>query len=68
VPLLKDSKDIRKLTPRECARFQGYPDSFKFDNDMAKSHIYKQIGNSVTVNVIKSIAIEIKKAMTCAEK
>ena len=63
VPLLKDKKDIRKLTPRECARFQGYPDTFIFPKNMAKSHLYKQIGNSVTVSVIELLAIEIRKAL-----
>ena len=63
VPLIIDTKDIRKLTPRECARFQGYSDNFKFPENLANSSLYKQIGNSVTVPVIKSIAIEIKKAL-----
>jgi len=63
VPLIIDSQDIRKLTPRECARFQGYDDNFKFDEKMANSHIYKQIGNSVTLPVIEAIAQEIKKAI-----
>jgi len=63
VPLIIDKKDIRKLTPRECARFQGYDDSFILSNDLASSHLYKQIGNSVTVPVIEAIAKEIKKAL-----
>jgi len=66
VPLVLDDKDIRKLTPKECSRFQGYPENFKFPN-IAKSHLYKQIGNSVTVNVISAIAKEIKKALECAD-
>jgi len=64
VPLIIDSKDIRKLTPRECARFQGYPDSFKLPDKLAKSALYKQVGNSVTVPVIEAIAKEIKKAIS----
>ena len=63
VPLIIDKKDIRKLTPRECARFQGYDDSFILSNTLAPSHLYKQIGNSVTVPVIEAIAKEIKKAL-----
>ncbi len=63
VPLIIDEKDIRKLTPRECARFQGYSDSFKFPPKLANSALYKQIGNSVTVPVIEAIANEIKKAI-----
>jgi DNA (cytosine-5)-methyltransferase 1 len=64
VPLILDDKDIRKLTPRECARFQGFPEDYKFPN-IAKSHLYKQIGNSVSVPVISAIAREIKKALEC---
>ena len=63
VPLIIDDKDIRKLTPRECARFQGYSESFKFPEKLANSALYKQIGNSVTVPVIEAIAKEIKKAL-----
>ena len=50
---------IRKMTPREWARLQGFPDDFKFV--VADVHLYKQFGNSVTVPVIEAIAREIKK-------
>lgn len=63
VPLIKDHKGIRKLTPRECARFQGFPESYKLPSDLADSRLYKQFGNSVTVTVIQRIAKNIKKAM-----
>ena len=63
VPLIIDKKDIRKLTPRECARFQGYDDNFQFPEKMSNASLYKQIGNSVTVPVIEAIAKEIKKAI-----
>ncbi len=57
VPLVLDAKGIRKLTPRECARFQGFKDNeFKFPKDMSISHLYKQIGNSVSVPVVQQIA------------
>lgn len=49
---------IRRLTPRECWRLQGFPDS-AFDKVQAvtsNSQLYKQAGNSVTVNVIAEIA------------
>jgi len=62
VPLIIDDRDIRKLTPRECARFQGYEDSFILSDKLANSALYKQIGNSVTVPVIEAIAREIKIA------
>lgn len=49
---------IRKMTPREWARLQGFPDDFKLV--VADTHLYKQFGNSVTVPVIKAIAKNIK--------
>jgi DNA (cytosine-5)-methyltransferase 1 len=49
---------IRKLTPRECFRLQGFPDE-AFDkltaNGISNSQLYKQAGNAVTVNVISAI-------------
>lgn len=62
VPLIKDKERIRKLTPRECFNFQGYPENFKLP-DLASSHLYKQAGNSVVVPVIKRIAENIFKAL-----
>ena len=62
VPLIKDDYGIRKLSPRECARFQGFPDSFKLP-DIADSHLYKQFGNSVSVPLIKRIAEGIIKSI-----
>lgn len=53
---------IRKMTPREWARLQGFPDSFKLP--LADVHLYKQFGNSVTVNVIEAIANQIKEVLT----
>ena len=64
VPILKDDKGIRKLTPRECINFQGFPKKFKFPKDLALSHQYKQAGNSVTVSVIEAIAKEIKNVLS----
>ena len=55
--LVNDFK-IRKLTPRECFRLQGFPDEY-FDRARevnSDSQLYKQAGNSVTVNVIYEIA------------
>lgn len=52
---------IRKLTPRECWRLQGFPD-WAFDKAQevnSNSQLYKQAGNSVTVNVIEAIAREL---------
>ena len=56
-----NKEDIRKMTPREWARLQGFPDSYKLI--LADTHLYKQLGNSVTVTVIEAIAQEIKKIL-----
>ena len=53
-----DEYKVRKLTPKECFRLQGWPDEYferaKFVN--SDSQLYKQAGNGVTVNVIEAIA------------
>lgn len=63
VPLVLDSVDIRKLTPRECARFQGFDENFILPTHLPKSSLYKQIGNSVSISVIEAIAKQIKKVL-----
>ena len=63
VPLIKDEFGFRKLTPRECFNFQGFPKGYKFPKDIANSQLYKQAGNSVTVEVISLLAGLIKEAM-----
>jgi len=62
VPIILDSKGIRKLTPKECFNLQGFPISYKLPN-IADSILYKQAGNSVNVPVIKRIAESILKAV-----
>ncbi len=52
---------IRKMTPREWARLQGFPDTYKLP--LADVHLYKQLGNSVTVPVIEAIAKNIKEVL-----
>jgi len=52
-PILKQYHRIRRLTPLECMRLQGYPDSFI--KPCSDSQTYKQAGNSITVNVMKAI-------------
>lgn len=49
---------IRKLTPRECFRLQDFPDSFKFI--VSNSQLYKQAGNSISVNVMEMIFNQIE--------
>lgn len=63
VPIIKDGCGIRKLTPRECANLQGFQKDFILPASLPDSKLYHQIGNSVTVPVIESIAKEIKKVL-----
>lgn len=62
VPIIKDKKGIRKLTPLECARIQGFPADYKIPQ-LADSVLYKQFGNSVSVPVIERVASQIMKAV-----
>lgn len=64
VPIIKDRKGIRKLTPLECFRIQGFPKSFSLPKKLPDSALYKQAGNSVSVTVIEAIAKKIKEAVT----
>lgn len=63
VPIIKDSKGIRKLTPLECARIQGFPMDFKLPKNISDSALYKQFGNSVSVPVVRAVAKQIEKAV-----
>ncbi|MDK2818033.1 MAG: DNA cytosine methyltransferase [Spirochaetota bacterium] len=63
VPLVLTDTGIRKLTPKECFRIQGYPTNFVLPEDVANTHLYKQAGNSVVVPVIARIAENIKKVL-----
>lgn len=62
VPIVKTKFGIRKLTPRECFNLMGYPKDYKLP-ELAVSNLYKQAGNSVTVPVIKRIAVTMKRAI-----
>jgi len=52
---------VRKLSPRECARLQGFPDDFVIHPNLHQA--YKQFGNSVTINVLQYIVGEISKTL-----
>ena len=56
-----NKEGIRKMTPREWARLQGFPDNFELP--LANVHLYKQLGNSVTVPVITAIAMKIMEVL-----
>ena len=59
-----NSVRIRRLTPRECWRLQGFPDEY-FDKAKAAgisdSQLYKMAGNAVTVNVARAIGLKLKE-------
>ena len=52
---------VRRLTPRECARLQGFEDSFVIP--VSDCQAYKQFGNAVTVNVSRAVAESVKKSL-----
>lgn len=62
VPIIFTDEGIRKLTPQECANFQGFPKNYKLPN-IADSALYKQFGNSVVIPVVERIAKNIRKAL-----
>lgn len=68
VPLILTKNGIRKLTPRECFLFQGYPPKYILPENMGISQLYKQAGNSVTVPVIERIAKNIVSALNRTSK
>lgn len=63
VPLIKDDFGIRKLTPKECFAFQGYPMDKYILPPIANSKLYMQAGNSVTAPLIERISKEIIKVL-----
>jgi DNA (cytosine-5)-methyltransferase 1 len=63
VPIIKNHKGIRKLTPKETFMLQGFPKGFKLPKNLADSKLYHQAGNSVTVPVIKRVAENMRKVL-----
>jgi DNA (cytosine-5)-methyltransferase 1 len=61
--VLLDNYTIRRLTPKECWRLQGFDDDsfIKAEVVCSNSQLYKQAGNSITVNVLESIFTELFK-------
>lgn len=59
--IAQEGKNPRKLTPREAARLQGYPDTFKIV--VSDTQAYKEFGNSVPVNMINAVAQEMYKSL-----
>lgn len=63
IPFFYDDFSIRKITQREAARLQGFPENFQFPIQKTPKQVYKQIGNSVCVPIVKEIADQIMKVM-----
>ncbi|WP_063478634.1 DNA cytosine methyltransferase [Paenibacillus glucanolyticus] len=69
VPVIHDDWGIRKLTPTECVRLQGFRDhQFSFPKGMAKAKQYKQIGNAVTVDLVQKLAAECLHKLNSMQK
>lgn len=68
-PVIKDRWGIRKLTEIECARLQGFSDDwFEFPSDVPLYQRYKQIGNSVTVPLVRRMAEQIIELVATVKK
>lgn len=63
VPIILDSRGIRKLTPRECFNLQGFPQSYKLP-PLADSALYKLAGNAVSVPIVQLISQRLLPLLT----
>jgi len=70
-----NNHSIRRLTPVECCRLQGFPDDWneygKFDGEvvpMSDTQRYKQCGNAVTVNVVQAVAEKLMRMIKRIDK
>jgi DNA (cytosine-5)-methyltransferase 1 len=68
VPFIFDAKGLRKLTEHECLRLQGFPESFKFPDDVPRAKRYMQIGNSVVPSVAAILAEKVKEKIMREKK
>ncbi len=59
VPFIVDKKGVRQLTPRECARLQGLPESFVLPGSLREAQLYAMLGNSVSVPTVAAIIKQI---------
>ena len=62
IPFFYDDYSVRLMTPRECARIQGFPENYVF-SEINEKQVYKQIGNSVAIPVVRRIAKNIVRAL-----
>ena len=68
IPFFYDDYSVRKITQLEAARLQGFPDSFIWPMKRTPKQVYKQIGNSVCVPIVKEIADNIMEALKEEDK
>ncbi|MGA8532391.1 MAG: DNA cytosine methyltransferase, partial [Acidobacteriaceae bacterium] len=59
-------KSPRRLTPRECARLMGFPDTFRIP--VSDTQAYKQFGNSVAVPVIAAVAAAMRPHLSATQR
>ena len=64
--IYQDGQNPRKLTPREAARLQGFPEDFKIP--VSNTQAYRQFGNSVPVKVVEKVAEQMLKHIKLKEK
>jgi DNA (cytosine-5)-methyltransferase 1 len=63
-PVIQDKWGIRKLTPAECLRLQGFQEGeFVFPDSLSRVQQYKQIGNAVTVPLVQKLAVECRRLL-----
>jgi site-specific DNA-cytosine methylase len=60
VPAILNDLSVRRLTPTECERLQGFPDGWT--DEQSDSQRYRQMGNAVTVNVVEWIGKQLMEA------
>jgi DNA (cytosine-5)-methyltransferase 1 len=58
-----NNENVRRLTPIECERLQGFPDNWTLAKDNSDTQRYKMIGNAVTVDVVKAVGERIIKTL-----
>lgn len=63
VPFIMNCKGLRKLTEQECISLQGFPENFKFPDEVPKAKRYMQAGNAVAVPVVRLLAKEVIKKL-----
>ena len=61
MPFVATDEVVRRITPMECERLQGFPDNWTASQ--SDSQRYRQMGNAVTVNVIESIGTQLGKVI-----